>query len=68
MKKQIHRLIGSFSFCVGIGLDQITPEFKTLSFWEVQSEYMPSPNNVKFIKPKMFNVKPQPFSIQFKKK
>lgn len=68
MKNEIHRLISKFSLCIGISTNQITPEFKTLHFWEVKSIYSSNPNNVKFIKPKMFNVKPQPFSVQVKDK
>lgn len=68
MKKQIHKLVGKFSFCIGIGTNQITPEYKTISFWEIKQIHQIDLGNVKLIKSKMFNVKPQPFSVQFKKK
>lgn len=67
MKSIVQTLIGRFTFCVGIGTDQITPEFKTISWWTQKEMYEGSPNNVKFVRPKMYNVKPQPFSIQKKK-
>lgn len=68
MKKTIQRLVGRFTFCVGIGIDQITPEFKTISFWSETPIYMDNSVNVSLIKPKMFNVRPQPFSRQNKNK
>ena len=68
MRKQIQTLLGRFAFCMGIGTDQLTPEIKTISWWTQIEFYGGNSNNVKFIKPKMFNVKPQPFSIQIKDK
>ena len=68
MRRQIQTLLGRFIFCVGIGLDQITPEIKTISWWVQKEIYESDFNNVKFIKPKMFNVKPQPFSVQIRDK
>lgn len=68
MRKGTKILLGRFSFCIGIGIDQITPEFKTISFWEEKPMHTIYSDNVRFIKPKMFNVKPQPFSVQVKDK
>jgi hypothetical protein len=68
MRTAIQRLVGRFSFCVGIGTNQITPEYKTISFWEIKQIHQIDLGNVKLIKPKMFNVKPQPFSVQIKDK
>jgi len=61
-------LLGRLTFCIGIGLDQLTPEFKTISFWEERQINTIKSENVRFVKPKMFNVKPQPFSVQIKDK
>lgn len=68
MKKYIQKIVGRFSFCLGIGIDQLTPEIKTITFWEVSPVYSNFSGNEKYIKPKMFNVKPQPFSVQIKQK
>lgn len=68
MRKEIQRIVGTFSFCVGIGLDQLTPEYKTITWWEVTSAFVPQKGNERFIKPKMINVKPQPFSVQIRDK
>jgi hypothetical protein len=68
MRKQIQTLLGRFTFCVGIGTDQLTPEIKTISWWVQNEIYEGDSSNMKFIKPKMFNVKPQPFSVQIKDK
>ena len=61
-------LLGRLTFCIGIGLDQLTPEFKTISFWEERQIDTVKSENVRFVKPKMINVKPQPFSVQIKDK
>ena len=59
--KEIHRLFARFSFCLGIGMDQITPELKFISWWEVRPFYIQK--NDRFQRPKMYNVKPQPFKL-----
>ena len=65
--KKIQKLLGSFTFCVGIGLDQLTPEYKRIYFWETKQLQVNNIDNTRHIKPKMSNVKPQPFSLQSKK-
>jgi hypothetical protein len=65
--KKIRKLLGSFTFCCGIGLDQLTPEFKRIYFWETKQIKETEIDNSRHIKPKMSNVKPQPFSLQRKK-
>ena len=66
-KYNVKRLISSFHFCMGIGLNQLIPEFKKIDWFENKPFYAKKLSDVKYIKPKMFNVKPQPFSIQKKK-
>jgi hypothetical protein len=52
---------------MGIGLNQLIPEFKKIDWFENKPFYSKKLSDVKYIKPKMFNVKPQPFSILKKK-
>ena len=66
--KKIKKLLGSFTFCFGIGKDQITPEYQTINFWEIVNHHEITSSHLHLIKPKMFNVKPQPFSVQIRKK
>lgn len=66
--KTIQTLLGRFTFCIGIGIDQITPQFKTISWWATKEIEVNNADNTRHLKPKMFNVKPQPFSVQIKHK
>ena len=68
MRKSINKLVGRFYFSFGIGLNQITQEFKTIEFWVAPPVCRPHTPSLNHIKPKMFTVKPQPFSLLIKKK
>lgn len=68
MKKSISNVFGSFVFCMGIGTDQITPKVQSITFFKQTPFYSIKNGNERFIKPKMYNVKPQPFSVQINKK
>lgn len=67
-KYSLKRLFSTFHFCMGIGIDQLTPEFKTIKYFETKPFYANKLSDIQYIKPKMFHVKPQPFSVQKSKR